>query len=180
MDSVVVLRRLPVNIEALALKESAQTVLQQRLIVKQSGFCRLTAFVRAGVFCLIGGNGFRCGQLTGGGILCAGNSPIGIMLRCFPAVPLLREGLVRTGNDLSVCVLRIRLSVGIRVRCGRGIRIRSDILFCRRIAFRLLSTIGLSQLVLRRLAVLIGDRIHRHGGPGTAARQGQQQHRSQQ
>ena len=180
MDSVVVLRRLPVNIEALALKETAQTVLQQCLIVKQSGFCRLAAFVRAGFSCLVSGNGFRCGQLTGGGILCAGSSPIGIMLRCFPAVPLLREGLVRTGNDLSICVLRICLSVGIRVRCGRGIRIRSGILFCRRIVFRVLNLFGLSQLVLRRLAVLIGDRIRRHGGPGTAACQGQQQHHSQQ
>ncbi len=180
MDSVVVLRRLPVNIEALALKESAQTVLQQCLIVKQRGFCRLTAFIRADVFCLIGGNGFRCGQLTGGGILCAGSSPIGIMLRCFSAVPLLREGFVRTGNDLSVCVLRIRLSVGIRVRCGRGIRIRSDILFCRRIVFRVLNLFGLSQLVLRSLAFLIGDLIRSHCGPGTAACQGQQQNHSQQ
>ena len=179
MDSVVVLRRLPVNIEALALKESAQTVLQQRLIVKQRGFCRLTTFVRAGFSCLVSGNGFRCGQLTGGRILCAGSPSIGIMLRCFSAVPLLHEGLVRTGNDLSICVLRIRLSVGIRVRCGRGIRIRSGILFCRRIAFRVLNLFGLSQLVLRRLAVLIGDRIRRHGGPGTATRQGQQQHRCQ-
>ena len=93
---------------------------------------------------------------------------------------IVKADTFQAGDFVDITGISIRLSVGIRVRCGRGIRIRSDILFCRGIAFRLLSTIGLSQLVLRRLAVLIGDRIHRHGGPGTATCQGQQQYHSQQ